>query len=61
MAKNFWDVVNKVIYDSDILLLFSTQRLVQETRNVEIEKKVAGAKSTPYVITKCDLVDKEYS
>jgi ribosome biogenesis GTPase A len=57
--KNFWEIVNKVIEDADILLLILDARLVRETRNREIEDKVRGAgKPLIYVITKCDLVTK---
>jgi hypothetical protein len=55
---NFWVIVNKVINDSDILLLVLDSRFVNETRNWEIEKKVKDlGKPLIYVMTKCDLVD----
>lgn len=58
---NFWNLVNKVIFQADILLLILDARLVNETRNVEIENKVlSNSKPLIYVITKCDLVDKEF-
>jgi ribosome biogenesis GTPase A len=57
--KNFWNIVNKVIHNSDVLLLLLDARLVEETRNKEIEDKVKKSnKPLIYVITKCDLVDK---
>jgi ribosome biogenesis GTPase A len=57
--KNFWEIVNNVIEDADILLLVLDARLVEETRNNEIEDKVRKAgKTLIYVITKCDLVTK---
>lgn len=57
---NFWRVVNKVIQHADVLLLLLDARLVDETRNAEIEDKVNGLKKPLiYVITKCDLVEKE--
>lgn len=57
--KNFWDIVNKVIQKADVLLLLLDARLVEETRNKEIEDKVKALKKPLiYVITKCDLVDK---
>jgi hypothetical protein len=62
MAKNFWKVVNKVIEESDVLLLVLDARLAKETRNKEIEDKVKKSeKPLIYVITKCDLVPKENS
>ena len=58
--KNFWRMVNKVIRDADVLLLLLDARLVDDTRNQEIENKVkALGKPLIYVITKCDLVPKE--
>lgn len=60
MVKNFWQIVNKVIDDADVLLLLLDARLVEETRNREIEKKVAlSKKPLIYVVTKCDLVGKD--
>jgi len=54
---NFWSVVNNVIKDADVLLILLDARLVNETRNIEIEKKVkAFNKPLIYVITKSDLV-----
>jgi len=58
--KNFWSIVNNVIDDADILLLLLDARLVDETRNEEVESKVKRQKKPLiYVITKCDLADKE--
>jgi len=52
--------VNQVIKDADVLLLILDARLVEETRNKEVEDKVQGSnKPLIYVMTKCDLVDKE--
>ena len=60
MPKNFWRVVKKVIDESDILLLVMDSRMVAESRNHEIEVKVAAAhKPLIYVINKADLVEKE--
>jgi ribosome biogenesis GTPase A len=56
---NYWSIVNKVIDDSDVILLVLDSRFINETRNWEIEKKVRGNKKVLiYVMTKCDLVDK---
>lgn len=53
-------MVNKVIKDADILLLVLDARMVEETRNDEIETKVKEAgKPLIYVLNKCDLVDKQ--
>jgi len=59
--KNFWKVVNEVIEESDLLLLVLDARLIDETRNQEIEDKVKKAnKKLIYVINKSDLVPKPY-
>ena len=42
--KNFWSIVNNVIDDADILLLLLDARLVDETRNEEVESKVKRQK-----------------
>ena len=58
MSK-FWNIVARVIDASDVVLLLLDARMVDETRNVDIEERVR-MKSKPliYVITKCDLVEK---
>jgi len=57
---NYWKLVNDVIHGSDILLLLLDARLVDETRNSEIEDKIRlENKILIYVITKCDLVPME--
>ncbi|MFC1741799.1 GTPase [Nanoarchaeota archaeon] len=56
---NFWVVVNKVIREADILLEVLDSRMIDETRNQEIEDKVKhSGKPLIYVINKCDLVEK---
>ena len=56
---NFWVLVNKVIDEADILILVLDARMVEATRNDEIEQKVkAAGKPLIYVLNKCDLVDK---
>lgn len=57
--RTFWNMVNNVISDADILLIVLDSRMAQETRNLEIETKVAASgKPLVYVLNKCDLVDK---
>jgi ribosome biogenesis GTPase A len=57
---SFWKIVNKVINEADVLLLVLDARLVEQTRNIEIENKVKNmGKPLIYVITKCDLADKK--
>ncbi|MDP7116471.1 MAG: 50S ribosome-binding GTPase [Candidatus Woesearchaeota archaeon] len=57
---NYWEVVNKVIAEADILLEILDSRNIGQTRNLEIEKKVNRAgKILIYVANKCDLVDKK--
>jgi ribosome biogenesis GTPase A len=58
---NYWDVVNKVIDKADILLLVLDSRFVDQTRNEELEQKILSeGKKLIYVMTKCDLVEKDY-
>ena len=55
----YWKIVNDVIRESDVLLEVLDARLVEESRNKEIEDKVRKAKKTLiHVINKCDLVEK---
>lgn len=57
---NFWNLVNKVIDRADVLLLLLDARMVEGTRNLEIEDKVRqNNKPLIYVITKSDLADKD--
>jgi len=57
--RTFWNMVNDVISDADILLLVLDSRMALGTRNLEIEDKVASkGKPLIYVLNKCDLVDK---
>lgn len=58
---SFWRIVNEVIKESDILLEVVDSRLIEETRNPEIESKIFNAeKDLIIVINKCDLVSKRY-
>jgi len=57
--SNFWKLVNKVIMGSDLLLEILDARMVDDSRNKEIETKVKeSGKPLIFVINKCDLVDK---
>jgi ribosome biogenesis GTPase A len=54
---NYWILVNKVINEADILLLILDARMIKETRNKEIERKIKDSdKPLIYVVNKCDLV-----
>lgn len=56
----FWDIVNDVIREADIILEVLDARFPEETRNREIEDKVkAAGKILIYVVNKCDLVEKK--
>jgi len=57
----FWKAVNKVIADSDIIILVLDARYIDDTRNKEVEDKVAkSGKPLIYALNKCDLSDQEY-
>ncbi|MBN1793254.1 50S ribosome-binding GTPase [Candidatus Woesearchaeota archaeon] len=56
MPSSFWDAVNGVIGEADIVLEVVDARRIDETRNLEIEEKVRRAgKVLVYVFNKCDL------
>lgn len=56
--SNFWKLVNEVINKSDLVIEVLDARMVEETRNLEIENKIkAAGKKILYVINKSDLID----
>lgn len=56
----FWKHVNEVMRRSDIVLEVLDARMVEETRNKEIEDKILRfGKKILFVLNKCDLVDLE--
>ena len=60
MSGNYWELVNRVIKDSDVVLEVLDARFIDETRNIEIEQKVRTAgKKIILVLNKCDLADKQ--
>ena len=57
---SFWKHVNKVIKEADIIIEVLDARMVEETRNFEVEDKVKKEeKILLYVFNKCDLASKE--
>ncbi len=57
---SYWKHVNHVLQESDIILEILDARMIEMTRNVEIEEKVQrSGKTLLYVLNKCDLVDKD--
>ncbi len=51
-------LVNKIIYEADIILEVLDARFIEKTRNPEIEKKVKSlGKTLVFVLNKADLVD----
>ncbi|MBW3010780.1 50S ribosome-binding GTPase [Candidatus Woesearchaeota archaeon] len=58
MAKRmFWDLVNEVIARSDIVLEVLDARMIEETRNEEVERRIKSyGKQLIFVVNKCDLV-----
>lgn len=60
MPASFWEIVNRVIEKSDIILEILDARLPEETRNREIEEKARKlGRSLIYVINKSDLIEKK--
>ncbi len=58
---NYWNIVNKVIARSDIILLVLDARMPDETRNAEVEDKVRRAgKKLLYVYNKADLLSADH-
>ncbi len=56
---SFWEIVDQVLWQSDVVLLLLDARLTKETVNREIEEKAKSlGKPLIYVITKCDLMEK---
>ena len=54
----FWKHVLRVIKESDIILEVLDARMIEKTRNKELENKVKKAdKKLLYVINKCDLAE----
>jgi len=61
MAKqHYWGMVDDVIRQSDVVLEVLDARLIDETRNAEIEKRIEKAdKKLIHVVNKIDLIDKD--
>lgn len=60
MPASFWEIVNRVIDKSDIILEVLDARLTNETRNKEVEDKAKRqGKEIIYVINKSDLIPKD--
>lgn len=56
--KNFWDIVNEVMKQSDIILMVLDARFPELTTNKELKDK-AGEKPIIYVLNKSDLADRK--
>ena len=57
---NYWRIVDTVIAKADIILMVVDARMIEQTRNLEIERKVgASGKKLITVINKADLVPKD--
>ncbi|HIH12571.1 MAG TPA: GTPase [Candidatus Nanoarchaeia archaeon] len=56
----YWKIVNEVLRNSNLVIEVLDARMIEETRNKEIEHKIKQLKKNLlYVITKADLVHKE--
>ncbi len=59
MVKSFWDAVNKVIEQADIIVEVLDARYIEGTRNQELEDKAkAAGKKVILAINKSDLISK---
>ncbi len=57
---SYWVHVNQVLKEAQIIIEVLDARMIKETRNIEIEKKINKlGKKILYVLTKCDLVNIE--
>lgn len=57
--RHFWKQVNEVILRSDVILEVLDARMIDETRNLEIEEKIQRwGKKLIHVVNKIDLVDR---
>lgn len=56
--RSFWDIVNHVLEQSDIILMVLDARFPEQTENKELKDK-AGNKPILYVLNKSDLADKD--
>ena len=57
---SFWRHVNKVLKEADMIIEVLDARLIEETRNPEIERKVKNlGKRLLFVVNKSDLADKK--
>jgi ribosome biogenesis GTPase A len=60
MPSSYWNAVNAVIEEADILLEVIDSRHIDATRNAEIEAKVRrSGKPLIFVFTKCDLAERK--
>ncbi len=60
IMPSFWRHVNKVLKEAEIIIEVLDARMVEETRNFEIEKKIHDlGKKILYVFNKCDLAEEE--
>jgi len=58
--KNFSDIVSRVIYESDIVLLIIDGRNIEDSINKNLESKIRNMRKRHiYVINKCDLLTEE--
>src|SRR3989338_10093711 len=57
IMPSYWKHVNKVLEEADLIIEVLDARLVEDTRNIEVEDKIKmKKKKILYVVNKCDLV-----
>ncbi len=58
MAKNYWNIVDNVIRNSDVIIEVLDARFIEETRNKELDNRIKSMnKKIIYAINKSDLID----
>ena len=60
--RNYWKIVNRIIDESQIIIEVLDARFINDTRNIEIERKIKfKRKKIIYAINKSDLISVKFS
>ena len=56
----YWDLIKRIITESDLVLEVLDSRLVELSRNEQVEELIEQVgRPVIFVVNKCDLVDKD--